>query len=513
AQEETQKQTALLMQEIEAHERTDGQLQKAKEAREAANLAKSRYLVGIGHEFRTPLSAIFGYSQMLERDPAMPPHRVDAVRVIRRSAEHLSGLLDGLLDVSKIESGRLQLNRAEVRFGDLLDQLVGMFRLQAEAKGIAFRFEAPEDLPPVVFTDEGRIRQILINLLSNAIKFTDAGTVCLRVRHRSQIAEFEVEDTGPGIALADLERIFQPFERGSAANPMVPGMGLGLTITKLLTEVMGGEITVTSTPGTGSLFRVRLMMSAAMLSTASSQPDLPIRGYRGPRLTVLVTDDDLAHRNLLADLLTELGFTVFKATDGPTCLTLAELHRPDILLLDISMPGMSGLEVAKRLRASGQDDTTIVLVSADTREDRPADSRSAGTGADGGQPHDGFVAKPVSIPKLLACIGRLRAIDWEYETPDGTDDGPPDFAASELPPQHHIAELIHLGRIGYVRGMQAKLAEIAAAHPELERFVGRMRTLVSNYDLNQYMAALEAVYRDDSHDDASHDDEIRNQTA
>ncbi|WP_085091799.1 hybrid sensor histidine kinase/response regulator [Azospirillum oryzae] len=510
AQEETRRQTDLLMQEIEAHERTDAQLQKAKEASEAANLAKSRYLVGIGHEFRTPLSAIFGYSQMLERDPAMPPHRIDAVRVIRRSAEHLSGLLDGLLDVSKIESGRLQLNRGEVRFGELLDQLVGMFRLQAAGKGIAFRFEAPEDLPPVVFTDEGRIRQILINLLSNAIKFTDSGTVCLRVRHRSQIAEFEVEDTGPGIATGDLERIFQPFERGSAANPMVPGMGLGLTITKLLTEVMGGEITVTSTPGKGSLFRVRLMMSAAMLSTAAAQPDHPIRGYHGPRLTVLVTDDDLAHRNLLGDLLAELGFAVVKATDGQSCLALAELHRPDILLLDISMPGMNGLEVARHLRATGHGDTAIILVSADTREDRSAPAP--------GQPYDGFVAKPVSIPKLLACIGRLRGIEWEYETPAGTDDGPPLFTASELPPQHHIAELIHLGRIGYVRGMQAKLAEIAAAHPELERFVGRMRTLVSNYDLNQYMAALEAVYRDDSHGEASndesgHDDEIRNQTA
>ena len=500
AQEETQKQTALLMQEIEAHDRTDAQLQKAKEAAETANLAKSRYLVGIGHEFRTPLSAIFGYSQMLERDPAMPPHRIDAVRVIRRSAEHLSGLLDGLLDVSKIESGRLQLNRAEVRFGDLLDQLVGMFRLQAEAKGIVFSFEAPEELPPVVFTDEGRIRQILINLLSNAIKFTDTGTVCLRVRHRSQIAEFEVEDTGPGIAPDDRERIFQPFERGSAANPMVPGMGLGLTITKLLTQVMGGEITVTSTPGKGSLFRVRLMMSAAMLSTAPAQPDHLIRGYRGPRLTVLVTDDDLAHRNLLADILGELGFTVVKATDGPNCLAMADLHRPDILLLDISMPGMNGLEVARRLRDAGHVETTIILVSADTREDRSS--------AVPDRPYDGFVAKPVSIPKLLACIGRLRGIDWVYEEPAGAESGPPVFTPSELPPQHHIAELIHLGRIGYVRGMQAKLAEIAAAHPELERFVGRMRALVSNYDLNQYMAALEAVYRDDSHDESS-----RNQTA
>ncbi|SMH62632.1 hybrid sensor histidine kinase/response regulator [Azospirillum agricola] len=502
AQEESHKQTALLMQEIAAHEQTDAQLQKAKEAAETANLAKSRYLVGIGHEFRTPLSAIFGYAQMLERDPAIPPHRADAVKVIRRSAEHLSGLLDGLIDVSKIEGGRLQLNRGEVRFVELLDQFVSMFRLQAEAKGIEFRFEPVEELPPVVVTDEGRIRQIVINLLSNAIKFTESGVVTLRVRHRSQIAEFEVEDTGPGIAPEDLERIFEPFERGAAANQMVPGMGLGLTITKLLTEVMGGEITVTSEVGRGSRFKVRLMMSAAMLSAAPAQPEHLIRGYSGRRLTVLVTDDDMAHRNLIGEILGELDFTVVKAADGPSCLTLAEQHRPDIILLDISMPGLNGWEVARLLRRTGHEAATIVMVSADTREDRAALSPAA---LPPEAPHDGFVAKPVSIPKLLACLGKLRPIAWEYEQPAPPGDATaarPGFAESDLPPQHHIAELLHLGRIGYVRGMQAKLAEIAAAHPDLGAFVGRMRTLVANYDLNQYMATLEAVHRDDSPDEA-----------
>ncbi|WP_207462008.1 ATP-binding protein [Azospirillum sp. SYSU D00513] len=497
AQEESDKQTSLLIQEIEAHERTDAQLQKAKEAAEAANLAKSRYLVGIGHEFRTPLSAIFGYAQLLERDPTIPAHRQEAVKVIRRSSEHLSGLLDGLLDISKIEGGRLQIYRGEVRIVELLNQLVGMFRLQAEAKGIEFRFVHLEDLPPVVHTDEGRIRQIFINLLSNAIKFTESGSVTLRVRYRSQIAEFEVQDTGPGIRPQDLERIFEPFERGQAAQgQMVPGMGLGLTITKLLTEVMGGEITVASRLGEGSTFKVRMMMSAALPSAAAAQPEHLIRGYRGRRLTVLVTDDDMAHRNLIQEILSELGFTVIKAADGPSCLLLADQCKPDIILLDISMPGMNGWEVARRLREGGHGEAAIIMVSADTREDRPAISPD--------MPHDGFVAKPVSIGKLLASVAKLRAITWEYEDkPDDAAGRAPGFAPGELPPRHDIAELIHLGRIGYIRGMRAKLSEIAASHPQSEAFIAHMRTLVSNFDLNQYMSALEAAQRDDNRQEAS----------
>ncbi len=225
AEEETQRQTELLMQEIEAHKRTDAKLQQAKESAEAASKAKSRYVVGLSHELRTPLNAVVGYAQILERDPAIPSRRIDAIRVVRRNAEYLSGLIDGLLDISKIEAGRFDLNRNEVRLREFLDQLVDMFRLQAGAKGIEFAFEPSPRLPAAVYTDENRLRQILINLLSNAVKFTDEGRVTMRVLYRNQVASFEIEDTGIGIHDEDLERVFQPFERAHRGRANAGGNG------------------------------------------------------------------------------------------------------------------------------------------------------------------------------------------------------------------------------------------------------------------------------------------------
>src|SRR6195952_5034607 len=250
AEEETRRQTTLLINEIDAHKRTDAELQRAKEVAESANLAKSRYVVGLSHELRSPLNAISGYAQLLEQDSSLQTKPRDQVRVVRRSADHLSGLIDGILDISKIEAGRLYLSRDEVRLSDFLDQLVGMFRLQAAAKGIDFVFKRPAVLPVVVFADEKRLRQILINLLSNAIKFTQAGSVHFVVHYRSPVAEFEVVDTGPGIQAGDLERIFAPFERGAlgVSQPQT-GTGLGLTISRLLAGVMGGDIKVASTVG------------------------------------------------------------------------------------------------------------------------------------------------------------------------------------------------------------------------------------------------------------------------
>ncbi len=225
AEEESRRQTDLLVQEIRAHRRTDAKLQKAKEAAEAANHAKSRYVVGISHELRTPLNAILGYAQLLEADATFPPHRQGAIRVVRQSAEHLAGLIEGLLDISKIEAGRIELYRDEVHLGEFLDQIVTMFRPQAEARGIRFLESRPDPLPVAIFTDERRLRQILINLLSNAIKFTAAGDVAFHVRRRGSVAEFEIADTGCGIAEADRERIFEPFQRIEARHrPMVQGI-------------------------------------------------------------------------------------------------------------------------------------------------------------------------------------------------------------------------------------------------------------------------------------------------
>jgi signal transduction histidine kinase len=204
AEEETARQTAMLMDEIDAHTRTDAALQKAKEVAESANIAKTRFIAGLSHEIRSPLNSINGYAQLLERQATRQPE--EAVRVIRRSAEHITTLLDGLLDISKIETGSLKLNRDTVPIADFLDQLVDMFRLQAEAKGVAFQYSRGSSLPAFVHTDRKRVGQILINLLSNAIKYTERGHVAFDVRYRSDIAEFEVSDTGIGIAPDDPDR-------------------------------------------------------------------------------------------------------------------------------------------------------------------------------------------------------------------------------------------------------------------------------------------------------------------
>jgi signal transduction histidine kinase/purine-cytosine permease-like protein/ActR/RegA family two-component response regulator len=486
AEAETRRQTALLIQEIDAHKRTDAELQRAKEVAESANLAKSRYVVGLSHELRSPLNAISGYAQLLEQDATLGTKPRDQVRVVRRSADHLSGLIDGILDISKIEAGRLYLSRDEVRLSEFLDQLVGMFRLQAAAKGIDFVFRRPPHLPVVVYADEKRLRQVLINLLSNAIKFTQTGSVQFVVHYRSPVAEFEVIDTGPGIQGDDLERIFAPFERGAlgAAQPQT-GTGLGLTISRLLAGVMGGDIKVTSTVGTGSTFKVKLLLSEVTNPRRIAPVEAPVSGYHGARKTILITDDDPVHRDLLREVLTPLGFILLSAPDGPGCLALAQHCRPDLFLLDISMPTMDGWAVAEALRASGHHQARILMVSASAIEAH---------GAPLAQPfHDGYLMKPIDIPQLLETIRQLLKLEWQY----GSDEIPVSFWRPESgsrPPARHIEALIGLGQIGYVKGIQLKLEEIGSEHPEHADFVAQMRSLVDRFDLDQYMDTLKTLH-------------------
>jgi signal transduction histidine kinase/purine-cytosine permease-like protein/ActR/RegA family two-component response regulator len=486
AEAETRRQTALLIQEIDAHKRTDAELQRAKEVAESANLAKSRYVVGLSHELRSPLNAISGYAQLLEQDTSLQTRPREQVRVVRRSADHLSGLIDGILDISKIEAGRLYLSRDEVRLSEFLDQLVGMFRLQAAAKGVDFVFKRPAVLPVVVYADEKRLRQILINLLSNAIKFTQGGSVQFVVHYRSPVAEFEVIDTGPGIQSSDLERIFAPFERGAlgVVQPQT-GTGLGLTISRLLAGVMGGDINVTSTVGAGSTFKVKILLSEVTNPRRNAPVEAPVRGYHGPRKTILITDDEPVHRDLLREVLTPLGFILLSATDGSACLALAQHCRPDLFLLDISMSGMDGWTVAETLRSTGHHQARILMVSASAIEAH---------GAPLAQPfHDGYLMKPIDIPRLLETIRQLLKIEWRYETDQVTAPAwQPD--SGSRPPVRHVEELIGLGQIGYIKGIRAKLDEIGSEHPEHGDFVSQMRLLVERFDLDQYMATLKTLY-------------------
>jgi signal transduction histidine kinase/CheY-like chemotaxis protein/purine-cytosine permease-like protein len=490
AEQETGHQTEMLMAEIAAHERTDAALEKAKAVAESANTAKSRYIVGVIHEIRAPLNAIFGYAQLLERASTLRP--ADAIRVIRRSAEHLSNLVDGLLDISQIETGALQLHRDRVNLPEFLDQIVDMFRLQAAAKGIGFFDERPKNLPHYIHTDEKRLRQILINLLSNAVKYTERGSASLRIRRRGQVTEFEVVDTGHGIRSEDIEKIFEPFERGHlpAANA-VPGTGLGLTITKLLTQILGGEISVESELGKGSLFRVRMLLSEAP-GPAVMAAERRITGYSGARRKVLVADDDFDQLELLQDVLRPLGFVLFAANDGQSGLRMAMDCEPDLVILDIAMPGMSGLEVAAALRERFGDSVKILIVSGNFH-DAPR-VKAAQKRADEVLAHDGYLAKPMDIKALLELVRKLLVVDWVY------DPAPPallplaeDPLRMARPGLQHLTDLLQLGRIGYVRGIEAKLDEIADTEPETDQFTGHLREMVRGFELARYMAFLEGL--------------------
>ena len=481
AEEESSRQTALLMQEIAAHKRTDAALQKAKDVAEAANLAKSRYVVGLSHELRTPLNAVLGYAQLLERDAAIPAHRQGGVRVIRRSAEHLSGLIDGLLDISKIEAGRLQIDSNEVRLGDFLAQIVDMFRLQARAKGLDFRFEAADHLPVVVRTDEKRLRQILINLLSNAVKFTEEGHVALRVLYRNAVATLVVDDTGPGIAPGDLGRIFEPFDRGAVTTEMaIPGLGLGLTITKLLAQLMGGDIRVESTPGTGSRFLLRLML--APVANPTTTPVRRIGGYAGPRRTILVADDDQDHLTLMREVLGPLGFSVLTARDGATCLALVADLRPDLFILDLSMPGLSGWELLRALRAGAHGRTPVIVLSANVGDAVPGHADSAAM-------PDAILPKPFDLHRLLDEIERLLRLDWQaapVESEAPVAEAPAALDATALD------ELLSLGRIGHVRGIEARLRDIEA-DPAHAGLVAKLRAHLGAFDIAGFSAELERL--------------------
>jgi signal transduction histidine kinase len=485
AEAESARQTAMLMEEIEAHGRTDAALQRAKEVAESANLAKTRYILGLSHEIRTPLNSIFGYAQLLERSGPAPSDK--AIRVIRRSAEHLSNLIDGLLDVSKIENGLLRLNRDTVQLPEFLDQLVDMFRLQAMAKGLDFYYQRPPELPLHVHTDQKRLRQILINLLSNAIKYTERGSVTLTVRYRNPSAEIEVADTGPGIAPADLERIFEPFERGSSEGARaVPGTGLGLTITKLLTQIMGGEVQVQKSSAAGSTFVVRLMLGEVRHATAAPRPVQRVCDYLGPRRKILLADDDPLHLELLQNLLRPLGFTVFIARDGKTCVQLAEQCQPDLAMIDLSLPDISGWAVAQQLRIlSGLEQIKIMIVSANAHEYSP------GAGA----LHDSFVTKPIELAPLLERVGALLELKWIEEPERGAPaaTAPAAPRASSDRSRHHLDDLYRLGSIGHVRGIEAKLRELELEDPSHEAVAAHLRALVSNFDLKRYMNVLEAM--------------------
>ncbi|WP_220446156.1 ATP-binding protein [Microbulbifer harenosus] len=492
AQTESNRQTRLLLNEIEAHKETDRALQQAKEQAENANSAKSRYLSGISHELRTPLQSILGYAQLLNQQPDIPEKHRNGLRIIKRSGEYLTDLIEGLLDISKIEAGRLDIYRNQVRLPELLEQMVDMFRPQAEAKGIQLHCHIHSPLPSTVIADEKRLRQILINLLSNAIKYTCEGQVEFHIRYRNQVAEFTIADTGVGIHPEDQARILKPFERVRNGNgPTVTGTGLGLTIAYLLTEIMGGELRMHSEPGKGSRFTVSLLLSWVNSDHRREAPARRISGYTGARRRVMVVDDDPIHRGLIGDLLIPMGFSLMEAQSAEDCLALVQQQQPDLFLLDVSMPGTDGLALAEILRARGIG-APIVMLSADAKERhlKPGDAPRAH--------HDAYLVKPLVNQKLFDTLAQWLDLEWRYDdTPEavhpvtGTANNTA-IASDDAPlPEHPLlAELLAYARIGYRSGVHRTLDRIAGEAIVPAPQIEKLRQLADTMRFEQLSEAL-----------------------
>ncbi|WP_410210626.1 ATP-binding protein [Aquirhabdus sp.] len=498
AQSESNRQTSLLMEEISAHQETDTQLQAATKNADSANRAKSRYITGISHEIRTPLNSILGYAQLLMQDSTLSHENKKSLDIIKRSGSHLVSLVDGLLDLASIESGKLKLETIEINLPIFIQQIISMFQPQAADKGIRFISHISEQLPIFVRVDQKRLEQILINILGNAIKFTQQGEVVLRVYYRSVTAIFEIQDSGCGIPEHDLQRIFSPFERGggiSANSPSVSGTGLGLTISKLLTDLLGGELTVSSTLDVGSTFQLRLFLPAVRLPQHIPLEDVTdISGYRGERLRILVVDNEPNDRELLSKLLSKLGFIVQEAVSGIECLRLVAEFQPALIIMDINMPMMDGWQTSELLRRNHLSFAPILIVSANAFE--RGKENSAGIA------ESDFLAKPIDFTKLLDKIHRVLDLEWIspstatedahqiiHEAHSTQEEGilfedhihqrdnplpsPVDINVEIKHILNHVLSqddhqsLVDLAHMGYVRGLLNTLDHIEAQQPEV----------------------------------------------
>jgi signal transduction histidine kinase/purine-cytosine permease-like protein/DNA-binding response OmpR family regulator len=496
AQEESNRQTALLMREIELHQQTDAALQQARRTAEQAqhqaeqaNQAKSRYISAISHELRTPLNSILGYAQLMGEDPQVPAHRKHAVQVIRRGGEHLLSLIEGTLDLARIESGKLTLELKPMAFGDVVHELAAMFELQAAAKGLAFHFQPLSALPEQVRADEKRVRQILINLLGNAIKFTAKGEVSFSVRYAREMAHIDIRDTGPGMSAQEIERVFEPFTRASAAA-QAGGAGLGLTIAKMLTDLMGGELGVQSMPGEGSVFHVKLFLPELHTTRSTRLPQpvarAPRRGYAGARRHVLVVDNEEADRDMLKQLLVPLGFVLRTASSGHDALDLlAAGYRPDVILMDLAMPGIDGWETIRRLRRmNGMDKVQVAVVSANAFD--------KGLENDVGIAAADFITKPIRHSELLDWLEQRLRLQWSEQAPPPV--APPAALATAAPLRpraEHLAVLREVVALGYYRGVVQELDAIEAATPHCHAWVEQVRVLTRQYNFDAILELME----------------------
>jgi signal transduction histidine kinase/DNA-binding response OmpR family regulator/sugar lactone lactonase YvrE len=467
----------LRLQLIEQERRKNAQLQRAKEAAEAANRAKSIFLANMSHEIRTPLNAILGYAQLLKREPELHPRHRSAIETIEESGNHLLALINDILDISKIEAGRLDLQETDFDLSRLIDGLSVMFRLRCEQKGLTWQVEwVGEEEPPsrlLVHGDEGKLRQILINLLSNAVKFTESGGVTLRIGKSDDSFMFEVIDTGVGILLEEQEMIFEPFTQGTS-EVKNEGTGLGLAIAKKFVEMMGGKLSVESVPGEGArfFFKLPLRRIADDLTAHSAIPSRRVVHLAsGHRVKALVVDDDEKSRRILSQMLSDIGVSVITAENGREALEYVCVHRPDIVFMDIRMPIMDGIESARRILEGGGDNPKMVAISASALTHERQRYLEAG--------FDDFIAKPFRDEQIYESMARLLQIEYEVEELDA-----PSIDLSKIRlSQDLLTRLKEAAEYGRVTELEGVLCQVEQIGEVEARLAERLRELSRNFNM------------------------------
>jgi signal transduction histidine kinase/CheY-like chemotaxis protein len=418
-------------------ERT-AELSVAKEQAEKANRAKSVFLANMSHELRTPLNAVLGFSQLMKTAPDVSAEQRENLEIISRSGEHLLNLINNVLDISKIESGRVELEASPLDLYQLMREMNSLMALRAHEKGLAFTLEQSPDLPRHIAVDGGKLRQVLINLIGNAVKYTTSGAVTLRAMAVEKEAtdpvglRFEVEDTGPGIREPDRRRIFTPFVQLGDRASTEAGTGLGLAICKQYVELMGGKIGLASQPGKGTIFHFQI---PAALLPCEAAPAPPRRGrviglaQEQPRHRLLIVEDHPDSRLLLRKLLEPLGVELREAANGQEAVALFERWRPHLIWMDIRMPIMDGLEATRRIKATdagGQ--TRIVAVTAHALEEERREILATGC--------DDFIRKPYRDADIYDALTRNLGLRFVYdgETAPAAGAAPLDSAAlTDLP--------------------------------------------------------------------------------